>query len=461
MTTTPAAEMVTVAKDTVKTVVGTIVTQVARWSWWKPETEADKLALTAAVLAVKVPGDTVTLAAEAAHRLYMMSSAETLYDLDWCADEADPSYPMNHPAARAALDLEGAVHEQALATWERLVNTETVADLKDITQQDGAAEQPKVTPPEPAPDHIGTQEYGGGRGSLGADGELGALAGRQYAALALVRIWTWERYVPGRRGGPRQREKVRVEKHPDYWPCNLGHDSQQICGSLSVMGGDGGLDPAEYREFHGETHELHPVIWRATWGHAQSTTRRRQHWCDAHLPDEYRPGVPHEVAPPVKPRKKQPEPSYYATVGRYDRIGRTRLHYWYRVQRGRDEGRIRPWPPGRSHFGRLALRDIPDVGTCQEVFDCTPREWEQRFWEDVKDVRQAAMREIAECPEEAAARFAVLQSTCCCCGKALTDERSKAYGIGPECRAGLTPEVLKVISDHAAREHAERLRQAS
>jgi Family of unknown function (DUF6011) len=95
------------------------------------------------------------------------------------------------------------------------------------------------------------------------------------------------------------------------------------------------------------------------------------------------------------------------------------------------------------------------------VFGCTPREWEQRFWEDVKDIRRASMREIEEHPEEAAARFAVLQSTCCCCGKALTDERSKAYGVGPECRAGLPPEALMTISDYAAREHAERLRQAS
>lgn len=159
-----AIEMVTAPKDTVKTAVGTIVTQLARWSWWKPETQAGKAALTAAVLAMKVPGDTVTLAAEAAHRLYMMSSAETLYDLDWCAGEDDPKYPMNHPAVRAAFDLEGAVAEQARATWERLVDAELMESLKDTGKDVVPGEGTR--PPEPPPDRIGTADPGGGTGML-------------------------------------------------------------------------------------------------------------------------------------------------------------------------------------------------------------------------------------------------------------------------------------------------------
>ena len=57
-------------------------------------------------------------------------------------------------------------------------------------------------------------------------------------------------------------------------------------------------------------------------------------------------------------------------------------------------------------------------------------------------------------------RFAVLQSTCCCCGRALTEDRSKAYGVGPECREGMSPGRLKLISDQAAVEHARVLREA-
>jgi Family of unknown function (DUF6011) len=276
-----------------------------------------------------------------------------------------------------------------------------------------------------------------------------------------VKVWTWERFTTSQ-GARRQRQIVTAEKHPDYWLCNYGSEPQQVCGSLAIMAGDG-LDPDEYREFHGQDHELHPVIWRATWQLKQGAWRHRQHWCDAHLPDEYRPGVPREVPPPVKPRKKAPEASYFATAGHYDRTGQARLHYWYRVKSGRHEGTIRPWPPGRSHFGVLCKRDIPDEQTCRATFDCTPDEWSRMFFADVKDVRTAALREIEEHPEEAAARFAVLQSTCCCCcGKALTDERSRAYGIGPECRAGLSPEALMRISEQAAREHAQQaLREAS
>jgi hypothetical protein len=468
-----AAEMVTVPKDTVKTVAATIVTQLARWSWWKPETPADKDAITAAVLAVKVPGNTVTLAAEAAHRLYMMSSAETLYGLDWCADEEDPKYPMNHPAAKAELDLEGAVYEQARATWDRLVDADTVAGLEDIGETRASAGPEKARPPEPPPDRIGAAEAGGGTGGLPDDPgaplpyldrlspETRAqvlahreLAARQHTALAEVKVWTWERFTTSQTR--RQREIVTVEKHPDYWPANYGSDSQKTCGSLAISPGHG-LEPDEYREFHGENYELHPVIWRVTWQLKQGAWRHRQHWCDADLPDEYRPGIPREILPPVKPRKKQPEPSYYATVGHYDRTGQTRLHYWYRAQRGQHEGRIRPWPPGRSHFGVLYKRDIPDEQTCQETFGCTPGEWTRMYWDDVKDVRQAAMREIGEHTGEAAARFAALQSACCCCGRTLTDERSKVYGIGPECRAALPPEALKRASALAAQEQASGL----
>lgn len=473
-----AVETVTVPTETVKTVVGTIVTQVARWSWWKPETQADKDALTAAILAVRVPGDTVTLAAEVVFRLAGMSSAEVLYGLDWCAEADDPKYPMNHPAGKAEQDLVGAVSEQAHTTWDRLVAAAVIPDFEEIAEGDAAPCEEKTRPPEPPPDRVGAAETGGGTGGFPEDPhapldyldklspEMRApvlagreLAARQHAALIEVKVWSWERFTASR-SGRRQRETVTVEKHPDYWPGNYGSEGQKICGSLAISPGHG-LEPDEYREFHGENHELHPVIWRATWQLKQGAWRHRQHWCDVHLPDEYRPGVPREVPPPVKPRKKAPEASYFATAGHYDRTGQTRLHYWYRVQRGEREGQIRPWPPGRSHFGRLHLSDIPDAGTCRETFDCTPREWENWFWEDVKEVRRAAMREIEEHPEEAAARFAVLQSTCCCCGKALTDERSKAYGIGPECRAALSPEALKRISDQAAREHVEQLRQAS
>ena len=149
-----------------------------------------------------------------------------------------------------------------------------------------------------------------------------------------------------------------------------------------------------------------------------------------------------------------PEASYFAVTGHYYRAGLTKLHYWYRVRTGRDTGCIKPWPPRRSHFGRLYTKDIPDAEWCREVFDCTPDEWVHFYFADVRDVAQDALTEIREHPEQAAARFAALQSHCCCCGKGLRDERSKAYGIGPECRAGLPPGVLARLSELTARQHA-------
>jgi hypothetical protein len=328
----------------------------------------------------------------------MMADAETLYDLDWCAGEDDPKYPMNHPAARAALDLEGAVAEQARATLERLVDAEIAADLEDDGNE--AAPGEGIRPPEPPPDRVGTADLGGGTGLLidpdapppdwgRLSPELRAslltgqeVAARQRAALGQVKAWNWERFATSQ-SGRRQRETVTVEKHPDYWPGNYGYEDQKICGSLAISAGDG-LEPDEYREFHGKNHELHPVIWRATWRLKQGAWASRQHWCDAHLPDEYRPGVPREVPPPVKPRGrtegKAPEPSYYAVWGHYDRTGQTRLHYWYRVQ---------PWPPQRSHFGLLYSRDVPGEQECRETFDCTAGEWKLRYFEDVKDVATA------------------------------------------------------------------------
>ena len=55
--------------------------------------------------------------------------------------------------------------------------------------------------------------------------------------------------------------------------------------------------------------------------------------------------------------------------------------------------------------------------------------------------------------EAAATRFAVFRSRRCCCGKVLSDERSKVYGIGPECRRGISPDTLRRFVDAVARAH--------
>ena len=275
---------------------------------------------------------------------------------------------------------------------------------------------------------------------------------RYQAELEQVQSWTWERlaYPRGESQARRQRHVVTVKRHPSGW---LDHAYPRQPTRCRTYSGDWEKRLA-YHEFHGENHELHPAIWHVhvEIKGSRKPSREGGWWCDAHLPDEYRPDGPHEDAPPPAPREKRaPEPSYFAVWGHYDRTGLTKFHFWYRVRIGRQAGKIQPWPPTRSRFGTLFARDIPSEQECRDTFSCSVREWRERYWQDVRDVRDAALREIDEHPEDAAAMFAAFHSYCCCCGKGLTDERSKVYGIGPECRRGLAPEVLKRIGDKTAR----------
>lgn len=40
---------------------------------------------------------------------------------------------------------------------------------------------------------------------------------------------------------------------------------------------------------------------------------------------------------------------------------------------------------------------------------------------------------------------------CCVCGRVLRDELSVLYGIGPDCRAGLSPADLAYLAEAACR----------
>ncbi|MDT0306848.1 DUF6011 domain-containing protein [Streptomyces sp. DSM 44917] len=62
-------------------------------------------------------------------------------------------------------------------------------------------------------------------------------------------------------------------------------------------------------------------------------------------------------------------------------------------------------------------------------------------------------------PGTARRRFADFAIRCCHCGRTLHDDASKVFGIGPECRKGLSPQALAAIfapavaQAHAAHEH--------
>jgi hypothetical protein len=139
------------------------------------------------------------------------------------------------------------------------------------------------------------------------------------------------------------------------------------------------------------------------------------------------------------------------------------MTYWYTDHRGR----LSAWPsklrndaygptlwtkpgPNREHI-------VPDGLTERER-----GEWIKNWFETVRQPWMAKIRAAIDADRDAClARFAAFASRCCCCGKTLTDAASKAYGIGPDCRAGLPPEVLEACARAMGRVHGQSLADAA
>jgi Family of unknown function (DUF6011) len=138
-------------------------------------------------------------------------------------------------------------------------------------------------------------------------------------------------------------------------------------------------------------------------------------------------------------------PDYFAVP---DPLDPTKLSYWYRPKRGRRAGKLQPWPPRRNRWGILLAKDV--LAQPVEQRD----EYRIAHWKRVRAAREEIAQAIESDPIGAAARFAAAHSACCCCGKALTDERSKTYGIGPDCRQGIYPEILALHIQSMAKAHA-------
>lgn len=148
---------------------------------------------------------------------------------------------------------------------------------------------------------------------------------------------------------------------------------------------------------------------------------------------------------------KTDNPQYYAIP---DPLDPGKVSYWYRPAKGRDEGRIVSWPPRRSRWGSLAHRDVPhDKKTDRDGYSAFVR----AYFLKVHAAHGLAVKAIDANPGTAAARFAAFTVRCCHCGKTLTDERSKVYGIGPECRTGVDPDRLAAAMEAVRAAHAETL----
>lgn len=139
-------------------------------------------------------------------------------------------------------------------------------------------------------------------------------------------------------------------------------------------------------------------------------------------------------------------PKYFAVP---DPLDPDLITYWRRSA----EGQLRPWPP-KAKYRPLYPRDVP-----AELSPVERRAFLDAYREQLLKAYVEIRNTIEADPDTAAARFAAFHSRCCNCGKALTDDQSKVYGIGPDCRDGMSPEVLAPFVALIGRAHAKHLQR--
>jgi hypothetical protein len=118
------------------------------------------------------------------------------------------------------------------------------------------------------------------------------------------------------------------------------------------------------------------------------------------------------------------------------------MTYWYDGERG-----LTPWPPKARYGPVLFRKDLPEDRAAREA---VLAEFRRHFHEWWAAVRAA----IAADPVAAGRRFAELTTNCCWCGRQLTEESSKVYGIGPECRKDMSADVLAAYALRVGCAHA-------
>ncbi|MFI6732095.1 DUF6011 domain-containing protein [Nonomuraea sp. NPDC050451] len=133
----------------------------------------------------------------------------------------------------------------------------------------------------------------------------------------------------------------------------------------------------------------------------------------------------------------------------------TTVTYWRRKdQAGRGRPQFAAWPPKARNGPVLLKADVP-----QDLHGAERQQWASRwFHEHLAPYLDAVVEVIAADPVAAGRRFAELTTRCCRCGRALTDDLSKTYGIGPDCRDGIPADLLAAfLTPAVGRAHAELL----
>jgi hypothetical protein len=133
------------------------------------------------------------------------------------------------------------------------------------------------------------------------------------------------------------------------------------------------------------------------------------------------------------------------------------MTYWRRKDKGKPaRPHFEPWPLQARYDPVLYKKDGPDADELRRL--TLARRDYVRAWYEVhaEPYRAAIVEAILEDPVAAGRRFADLKTRCCNCGRKLTDEKSKVYGIGPECRKGMSAEILaNYYRPAVGRAHAE------
>lgn len=127
------------------------------------------------------------------------------------------------------------------------------------------------------------------------------------------------------------------------------------------------------------------------------------------------------------------------------------MTYWRRTRTARTSS-LKPWP-AKARYGPAVPRrsDIPADRAARDRFVTAWLEARRTYLARV-------VAAITAGPEAAGCRFAELGVRCCKCGRALSDETSKVYGIGPECRSGISAAVLaRYYTPKVGRAHAQAL----
>ncbi|MFJ2206011.1 DUF6011 domain-containing protein [Streptomyces microflavus] len=129
----------------------------------------------------------------------------------------------------------------------------------------------------------------------------------------------------------------------------------------------------------------------------------------------------------------------------------TTMTYWRRAITPKVSD-LKPWPAKAWNGPPIPRR--ADVPTDRHERDRFAAAWMESRRVYMAKVITAVLAEL----DDARRRFSTFTIRCWSCGRTLRDETSKAYGIGPECRAGMDPEALaRFCTPAVGRAHIQQL----